>query len=285
MQPFDAFEARVMDSNYSFLLKPTQFFLLVISTLLIAAGGYIINDIEDVKIDKLNKPVKKQIVGRQISLRKTWILYTALTLVGFFISVYLANFVHRFDQLVIYPAAVLLLYAYSHWFKKMPLIGNLVVSFFCAFVAWIIVYAQALKPQEIRIVPGWGVKKHAYVLIGYTLFAFISTLFREIIKDIEDVVGDKAGECKTLPIVFGIKITKVIVFCVGITLLVCVYFFSKIIDDSFKFFLIHLLISIPILFALYKLFYAKEKKDFAFLSQFAKLIMLSGLIFILVMRL
>lgn len=274
-----------LELNDLIVLKPFQFFLLVISTICIAAGGYIINDIEDVKIDKINKPEKKQIVGRQISMQQAWILYISISLIGFFISVYLANYIHHFEQLVIYPCAVFLLYSYSRWLKKRPLIGNLVVSFFCAFVAFVVLYAQTIGSDMFAHWLADPEFDYLTIFLGYSIFAFLSTLFREIIKDMEDVVGDKAVDCKTLPIVLGIKTTKFIAFLVGILLLIAVFYFSWLIDNwGWKFFLIHALISLPTLFSLYKLYLAKDKKDFTFLSQFAKLIMLSGLIFILVMQ-
>ncbi len=269
--------------NDLIVLKTIQFFLLVISTICIAAGGYIINDIEDIEIDKINKPEKKQIVGRQISLQQAWILYISISLVGLFISIYLANYIHHFEQLIIYPCAVFLLYAYSRWLKKIPLIGNLVVSFFCAFVAWVVYYAQILV--QTTLIDSDSLFKIKLLFAGYTVFAFLSTLFREIIKDMEDVVGDNAGDCKTLPIVFGLKATKFFALFVAILLLFSVYIFSIFAFLNFKIYLIHLLITLPTIFALYKLYFAKDKEDFAFLSQFAKLIMLSGLIFILVMQL
>ena len=273
-------------------LPPVQFFLLVVSTVCIAAGGYIINDIQDIEIDKINKPEKKQIIGRKISMRSAYYLYFFFSLLGFFLSVYLAYYIHDFVQLIIYPIAIALLYAYSRWFKKMPLIGNLIVSFFCAFVAWVVLYAQLIEPLspsgEKYIEKIYHPEELLFIVVtfsGYAVFAFLSTLFREIIKDMEDVAGDKAGNCKTLPIVIGIKLTKVIAFSVAIILLFAVYFFSQFIVGGFRFYLIHLLVTAPILFALYRLYFAEQKKDYAFLSQFAKLIMLSGLVFIGIMSL
>ncbi len=282
------------------LLPDLQFCLLVCSTILIAAGGYVVNDIEDVEIDRLNKPENKRIVERIYPLSICWKIYWFFTILGFFISLYLAFFVLNFVQLLIYPAAVWLLWAYSKWFKRQFLIGNLVVAGFCAFVAWVVFYAQSL-PQ---IIQGYGFdtfngytfkqfempQTAKIVFIGYAIFAFISTLFREIIKDIEDLTGDKVQGCKTLPIVLGINKAKIFALIVGIIFIFAILFFNYLIyfslfkNNYFKLFFLNLTISLPVCYALFLLINAKEKNDYSRLSKIAKLIMLSGLIFILIMK-
>ncbi len=273
-----------------------QFFLLVVSTVLIAAGGYIVNDIEDVEIDKLNKPEKKQIVGRIYPLSIAWKMYIFCIIAGFIISVYLAFYIENIFQILIYPAAVGMLYAYSKWWKRQPLIGNFVISFFCAFVAWVVFYAEKLNSTVQKLHPSQNTatsildsSAHDFLLltfIGYALFAFISTLFREIIKDIEDAEGDKAGNCRTLPIVIGIRESKWVAFTVGLLFLSMVIYCSVIMRGSvLQILLLNFSISLPLMYALVLLLKAKKKEEFSFLSKFAKFIMLSGLVFILIMKL
>ena len=277
------------------LLPDFQFCLLVCSTVLIAAGGYVVNDIEDVDIDRLNKPEHKRIVERVYPLSISWKIYWFITILGFLISLYLAFFIHDFVQLAIYPAAVTLLWAYSKWFKRQFLIGNLVVAGFCAFVAWVVLYAQNLSNQMLIDISdtqiSYTLKYLDYkftvnmIFIGYAVFAFISTLFREIIKDMEDVTGDKAQDCRTLPIVLGIKTTKIVAFVVGFLFILAVFFFSFEVKNNYlKLFSLNIIITLPICYALFLLIQAKEKADYARLSKLAKLIMLSGLIFILIMK-
>ncbi len=279
------------------LLPDGQFFLLVCSTVLIAAGGYVVNDIEDVDIDRLNKPENKRIVERIYPLSNCWKIYWAITILGFFISLYLAFFVNDFLQLMIYPAAVFLLWAYSKWFKRQFLIGNLVVAGFCAFVAWVVMYAQSLSilskanddfiPSNFTYqIPFLGNCTYSYlVFIGYAIFAFISTLFREIIKDMEDVTGDKAQGCQTIPIVLGINTTKIIALIIGFIFILAILFFNYLFKNDFiKLILLNLTITLPVCYALFLLIKAREKEDYSRLSKIAKLIMLSGLIFILIMK-
>ncbi|MDZ7876618.1 MAG: geranylgeranylglycerol-phosphate geranylgeranyltransferase [Saprospiraceae bacterium] len=281
------------------LLPDFQFFLLVGSTVLIAAGGYVVNDIEDVDIDRLNKPEKKRIVERVYPLSMCWKIYWGITILGFIISLYLAFFVRDFVQLAIYPAAVFLLWAYSKWFKRQFLIGNVVVAGFCAFVAWVVLYAQCLStplpsmvdytisPEELNL-QNYAFKVRS-IFGGYAVFAFISTLFREIIKDIEDVTGDKAQNCRTLPIVLGVKMSRFIALLIGglfatiLLILSYLFFISSSKPDYLKLLLLNLTITLPVFYALFLLINAKEKTDYSRLSVIAKLIMLSGLIFILIM--
>ena len=270
------------------ILPHFQFFLLVLSTVLIAAGGYVVNDIEDMEIDKQNKPEHKRIVGRVYSLKTAWIIYGFCTVLGFIISLYLAFYVKDVIQFLIYPAAVGLLYAYSKWFKRQPLTGNLVVSFFCAFVAWVIFYAQSLSPIFLIFLKTHWLDAVKMTFTGYAVFAFLSTLFREIVKDIEDADGDLAGHCRTLPIVLGIPKSKRIALLTGIIFLLFMIYFSFILrgsHDWLKIIVLNTTVSLPMIYALFLLAKAKEKKDFSYLSRLAKGIMLSGLIFILVMKL
>jgi 4-hydroxybenzoate polyprenyltransferase len=189
--------------------------------------------------------------------------------------------------LLIYPVAVFLLWAYARWFKKMLLVGNLLVAFFCAFVAWVVFYAEQMNDysraddQSIA----WGRIYMLIVFIAYAFFAFISTLFREIIKDIEDADGDAAEGCRTLPIVFGQLVAKRVALGVGVFFLLATiglsYFYFSTAVNYLKAAFILLFMSAPILYALFLLLKAKTKTDFAFLSKLAKIIMLSGLVVIL----
>ena len=276
-------------------LPDFPFFLLVLSTVLIAAGGYIVNDIEDVEIDKLNKAEKKQIVGRIYPLSIAWKMYIFSIVVGFIISIYLAFYIDNIIQILIYPAAVGMLYAYSKWWKKQPLIGNLVISFFCAFVAWVVFYAEILNVNSEKlhqslstskaVLTGSGYDFVTLIFSGYAIFAFISTLFREIIKDIEDAEGDKVENCRTLPIVIGIKNSQGVAFLIGLVFLGMVFYYSYILRVGvLQVILLNFAISLPLMYALFLLLKADKKEDFSFLSKFAKFIMLSGVVFILIMK-
>ena len=264
------------------ILDMPRFLLLVASTVLIAAGGYVINDIEDVEIDRINKP-EKQIVSQSMSVRSAWIYYFSLFFIGFVISLYLAVYIDNLPLLGIYPAAWLLLALYSKYFKKMPLIGNLTVAFFCAFVAGIVWFAEREAYFSLQKIGEEGFDKLTIIFGIYMFFAFITTLYREVIKDMEDFQGDKENDCKTLPIVLGMKMTKVFTFMIGIVFLVGLYFLTNYFIETKEYYnnsLVYLFLSmfIPLIYSLYLVFSSVDKKDFKLNSRLAKVMMLSGIL-------
>lgn len=264
------------------ILDVPRFLLLVASTVLIAAGGYIINDIEDVEIDRINKP-EKQIVGQSLSVRSAWIYYFTLFIVGFVISLYLAIYIDNLPLLGIYPAAWLLLALYSKYFKQMPLIGNLTVAFFCAFVAGIVWFAERDAYFSLAKIGEESFNKLTVIFGIYMFFAFITTLYREVIKDMEDYQGDAENDCRTLPIVLGMKTTKGITFLIGIAFLVGLYFLSNYFIETKTDYInslifISLAMFMPLIYSLYLIFNSEEKQDFKLNSRLAKVMMLSGIL-------
>ncbi len=263
------------------LLDHFHFSILVLSTVLIAAGGYIINDLEDYEIDILNKP-KKVIINQYISAKNAWKMYWGVSILGFLISLYLAIYVKNLPLVFIYPTAIFLLYFYSKSLKKSVLWGNVIVSIFCAFVAGIVIFAERENVWEMK-----GLSSEVVgIFIFYLVFAFFSTMFREIIKDIEDEDGDRKNGCRTLPIVFGkTKAKWVAIFFGNILLLILGYWLFLKKENGFDlgFFYILAGIIFPLLYSLVKLFLAKTKKEFHLLSQISKYIMLSGILYLLIL--
>lgn len=185
-------------------LDPLQFFLFVLDTVLITLSGNIANDIMDRHIDQKNRP-DTVFVGRHISPAAAWVLYAAVLLLGFLLACHIAWQQAKIPLLAIYPAAVLLLYLYSAYCKKMPLLGNVIVGLFCAGVTGIVWFAE--QESWAQLSPNL---QHSSLLAfaAYGLFAYYTTLFREIVKDMEDMDGDALWGCRTLPIAIGIPKTK-----------------------------------------------------------------------------
>lgn len=265
------------------LLTGIHFFLFVCSTMIIAAGGYIINDIVDYPIDLINKP-EKLIINRQLSMSTARKWYYGWTAIGFLISLYLAFYVDNLLLVLIYPTAVALLWFYSHYFKKQVLIGNIVVSLFCAFVAGVVLFAERATFFDLQIIAPSIAQRVTFLLLGYSSFAFLSTLFREIIKDIEDVEGDRQQACRTLPVVFGLNSSKIVAGFVGFLFFTFVLFLMQWL--WWKQYTIAVLfggiaIFIPLIFSLILLVRATESKQFHLISQVAKWMMLAGLLLLL----
>jgi len=273
-------------ADYQYVLDDVRFALLSFTTVLIAASGYIINDIEDHEIDRLNKP-EKLIVGKYLSIKSAKIIYWVLVVLGMLISIYLAIHVQNFLLFFIYPAAIFLLWWYSKKLKKIALWGNVVVSVFCAFVAGIVLFAERIAFVKL-IQSHTEIGERVAIIFGvYLGFAYASTMFREIVKDLEDREGDAALGCQTLPILLGQKRAKIIAAFFGISLLILITFYgfwlfqnSKIIGVNF----LIIAIVLPILLALFKLKKAETKQEFHSLSRLSKFVMLGGIFLLLISK-
>ena len=186
--------------------------LLIVSVVGIAAGGYVINDYFDVKIDRINRP-NNLVVTRIISRDAALNLFYGLTAVGVIAGTVVAWWAHSWTLLFTYVVIPGLLWFYSASYKRMFLIGNLVVAFASAIVPLLVAIANAdylhhLYQNALAYSPIIG---ELYVWTGgFAAFAFLLTWVREIVKDIEDIEGDREMECRTLPIVWGDKVAKII---------------------------------------------------------------------------
>lgn len=267
--------------------SPLLFSLVCLSILCLTAGGYIINDVLDIQADRINKP-HKTFIGNQISLKKALVFYRVLTFTGIASCVYVVIVKDlSFYYLWTYLFMVFLLYLYSKTLKKLPLIGNIAIALFCAGIIAIIytldfedAVMEKYKKTEIDIM-----FKHMALftaILLYAAFSFITTLIREIIKDIEDIDGDYQMKMRTMPIILGIKRSRNIAIVFSLLLLVMIVFALRLIMeiDNFFFMSLYLLILIllPSIYFAFVLWSAKNKKDFHFLSNLMKIIMLLGIL-------
>lgn len=266
-----------------FSLGEKEFFLLVLSTVLVAAGGYVINDIFDYPIDKINKP-NKVFIGKFITIKTAYILYFGLNIVGALVALYLAIMREYVALWLLYPMAMAWLYWYSSSLKKKVLSGNFTVALFCALVAVLVIFSeraafnilQVSNPQSATIL--WN------ALMAYTAFAFLSTMLREIVKDIEDLQGDQLHDCKTLPIVYGVSIAKNVASLCGILFGILLVFLSyHFVLHQYYFSATYALLAvlIPLVFVLLLLQKADKKTDYRRLSALIKWLMLTGVLYLL----
>lgn len=273
----------LLEAGYSPSLDRLHFALLVLDTVLIAAGGYLINDLLDYDMDLVNKP-DKVFVNRFFSKNEVQQMYFLLNLVGFGLCWYLAGYVGNRALSAIYPIAAILLFLYSGYFKKWPLVGNLVVALFCAFVAGIVLFAERETFSLLARQQAEWVARAKILFGGYLGFAFLSTLLREIVKDMEDQEGDRQLGLHTLPIAFGIPAARTWALSTNLVLFLAVLFFSKWLFENedllpFAFSWIGLLL--PLAAIAWLLVKAVDKVHFSRLSQLIKLVMLAGLLLLI----
>lgn len=192
------------------------FTLLVISMVLIQAGGYVINDIFDMEIDAINKP-EKQIVGKVFTEKQCNLFYIVLTIIGLACALAASVMALGNKFITIFACMALLaclLYSYSSRYKKKLVIGNIIVSLsvaFAVFVPWLFEMIYISKHELLLITMQPLMRISLRFVLIYTAFAFFMTLIREIVKDMQDVKGDGRSHCRTIPIVWGMKAAQIIV--------------------------------------------------------------------------
>ncbi len=257
-----------------------QFIVLIMATVFIAAAGYIINDYFDQNIDQINKP-DKVVVNRII--RRRWVIFWHLILsaFGLFFTLH-ALPLHQFWHIALANlAAVVALWIYSTTLKKKLLIGNVLISLLTAWVIGIVFFAKYPLTDYafIHLAPQKG--HYFRLMILYASFAFIISLIREVIKDMEDVEGDRKYGCTTMPIAWGMNVSKVFVavwMVVLIAALVILQIYAIGIGWWKSALYAIILIITPLFIALKWLIKAQSTKDFHTISTLVKLIMLTGIL-------
>lgn len=275
----------------SLQLNEGVFALFSLAFLLMAAGGYIINDYYDIEIDEINKP-DKVVIGTLIkpesAYKAYWIISGTGVLTGS-LAAWLAGSTWLSSIFFFY---LISLWLYSTSFKSMFLIGNIVVAVSLALVplaAGSIEFFADLK--NLQWIDQWDADptEIMYLITIISAFAFISTLAREIVKDLEDIEGDKAKGCKTLAIVMGKKaacrITQgllLIMICFLAFLqykLLLKTHYTGIMISVFYFICF---IQLPALWVIIKINNAAEAAHFHKLSNYLKLLMVSGISYLFV---
>ena len=269
--------------NIPLALTDWQYCLLILSTVLIAAGGYVINNIFDQATDNDNKP-DQVVVGKSISETLAYNIYLVLNIVGVGIGFYLSNVISKpgFASIFIMIAATLYLYATS--LKQMMLIGNLIVALLLSFSVIIIGVFDLFpvtNPGNQQLMADLFA-----VLLDYALFAFIINFIREIVKDLEDVNGDYNQGMNTLPIALGINRTSKLVLIISFIplVLIVLYINTYFMSNNLYIATIYTLLFIvsPLLYFIIKMASAKKTKDFHHLSTILKLVILFGLFSIVI---
>ena len=263
-------------------LNDMQFLLLVISTVLVAAAGYIINDYFDIQVDQLNK--RKIIVGNSIKRREAMALHFIFSGLGIGIGFYLGHKIGMWNLGFINLFSASALWLYSTHFKRNYLSGNLLISLLSALVLIIVALYDILPASEQNDINAIVVFK---IICIYAAFAFITTLIREIVKDLEDLEGDQKMGYETYAIVSGKKKAKNIVQTLSLlTILgVACILYSQFQADLYSFLYVLFFVEFPFLYFVWKLKNAEKSADFHSLSILIKIIMLSGTLSMLVFAL
>ncbi|WP_115887244.1 geranylgeranylglycerol-phosphate geranylgeranyltransferase [Flavobacterium cutihirudinis] len=278
--------AFLKQQNIPLALTDWQYGLLVLSTVLLAAAGYVINDIFDIPTDMINKP-NKVIIGKGISETRAYNIYIGLNITGVAIGFYLSNVILRPSFATIFILIASLLYFYSTSLKQIMILGNFIVALLLALSVIII--------GVFDLFPAIDAENQAQmaslfsILIDYALFAFMINFIREIVKDIEDVNGDYNQGMNTLPIAIGIsRAAKIALgFAIIPFILSLLYINTYFMQNKLYIATIYgfVFVLAPLLYFIVKIFSAKSQKEFHHLSTVLKLILLFGILSILVITL
>ena len=256
-----------------------DFAVLVLATTCITAGGYVINDYFDIRSDLINRG--EVIVGTRIPRRKAMMWHNILNVAGVSAGFFVSYRIGYFWAGVIFILVSGLLYFYSATYKRQFLIGNLVVALLTAMVPMLVVLYEiapiykhyinlTASMPSLKAIWFWG--------LGFSSFAFLTTLGREIIKDMEDFEGDRAYGSNSVPVIAGIKVSKFIVasvLVIVICLLILVWF--QYLNDKLTLIYIIAGLEIPLIYNIFQVVRAKRQDDFRKGSTILKIIMLIGI--------
>ncbi|MCW3088375.1 MAG: 4-hydroxybenzoate polyprenyltransferase [Sediminibacterium sp.] len=263
-----------------------QFIFLMISSILIAAAGYIINDYFDLNIDQVNKP-DKVVVNVLISRRWVIFWHMFLSLLGLFFTVSALPIAEYWHLVLANLASIILLWFYSTNLKKQLLIGNVLISLMTAWVIGILFFSKYPFTVNQLLATSHDEVRFFRFTVVYASFAFIISLIREVIKDMEDMDGDRKYGCRTMPIVWGVNASKVFV-AVWIIVLVAALAIIQLYVLPFGWWLSVVyclaLVMAPLVWILVKLFRAQSPADFHLLSTAVKLVMLTGILSMIFIR-
>lgn len=265
--------------------------LIALSSMLIAAGGYVINDYFDIKIDRINRP-DQLIVSQHISKESAMRLSLGLSGAGIVCGLACAWLLRSATLGILFAVIPGLLWFYSSSYKRLFMIGNLTIALLAALTPMMIAMANVaqLQLRYSSILPFTTLEHDIYAWVGgFSLFAFLLTWIREIIKDLQDQMGDRELECHSLPVVWGELWTKVFVtILILVTTAIIGYLWYNVLPfdcswHSFSTRYIILGIIVPLWSSLWLLWAAKIPSDYHTCQRVVKLTMLLGMLYSIVL--
>jgi 4-hydroxybenzoate polyprenyltransferase len=245
-----------------------QFLGMIVTIVLLTAGGNFINDYFDVRVDRINKP-NAVYVETQVKRRVVILAHIVTTTLGILISFFVGKSMHSYLPFVVAIVVSIALGLYTPFFKKRVLSGNLLVSLCIGVIPiW------SVWPN----LSDWQISLWTTVFAG---FAFTLNFSREIIKDIEDVEGDAAENYKTLPVVMGTQTARIyallFLFIALIIAGVTLFIASTQNLSIGSLYLIAMGMCLPLTVSLFALFMANSKEGFHKASAILKVTMAVGI--------
>lgn len=255
-------------------LEGMHWWLMAVATILIAASGNVVNDIFDQDIDLQNRP-DRRIIGPIITEDAAWTFYYILSGAGLALGIVLAYLLGNTSNGLVFLLALGGLWFYSYSYKRQFLIGNLVVAFLAGLTVYLpLVFEMQCDPA------GWKFLPWAPFIVAYAFFAALSTLIRELVKDMEDMSGDARAGCRTVPIVIGSKAAKAVVGLLTLMLMGAVARYQYVKweeNDMVSFLVIAAVVQLPAVLMLRSLMVADNAAGYRLASRWAKMLMVGGI--------
>jgi len=269
-----------LGSQLRLQLSDGYFFVLVMINVLLGAAGYVINDYYDRRIDTLNHP-ESVIVGKSIPQRHAIIYHWALNAAAIVLAVIFAWHLKLFSIVLLYMMIAGIFWLYSTTYKRQLLVGNLVVAIVTATIPLQVglfeyltltrEYGYEMLLNSLTFMP------IMYWMVGFAFFAFLTNLIREIVKDMEDVEGDCYCGCDTLPIHFGMRISKIVVVSLFLLMIACLLaVYQLFLHDFLTLIYIAALLIVPACVAAFMTIRASEVKHYKRISTLIKIVMVLG---------
>ncbi len=266
-------------------IDAADYFLMMVTGMLILGAGNVINDIIDVDIDRLNKP-RKALIPRRVSIRLAWVVYFSLNILALIFSVYLI-LKYQVGWYIFMPfCAILLLYVYSRWLKKKFFIGNLVIALLCGVLGLVGFWVEMDNIHTIKELSDKDYTMILYSAGSIFIFSFLLVLARELIKDCEDMVGDRSAGATTIPIKLGlVRSDRLIMFLwvlYGVVFLALSIARYKLYESTPMMIAIIIYLIIYVLSIRWIMVRFADKNLYSRLSTLVKIFLILGLIFILI---
>ena len=275
-------ESSAVFDKTGYLINGLDYILFIIGMLSLTAAGNIINDVFDVAVDKINKS-EVRIVEKHIPIGNAIVAYWSILVFGLAINLYLCNTYDALNWAWIYPITAALLHLYSSFVQRTILLGNILVSLLSAAV---IAMAFLVEAKSFLYILELDSSSFVWQLateltLFYIIFAFLISMARELIKDREDLLGDKMNKYKTFTIIAGVKATRHLATFFLLMMLCCMYYYLNyqlVVEAYIIFGAAFILITVPTIALIYMIQSAENKLAFHQVATFLKWLMLAGLI-------
>ena len=274
--------------GFELQLGHIEFLLLVLSTVFITAAGYVINDYFDTHTDFLNRP-KRVLVGTKIPRRNAMAFHILLNIAGVGLGFYVSFKIGLPIFGLVFLLITGILWFYSTTYKRQFLIGNFIVALLIALVPLMVVLfeiPELTKAYKVTLLKNnMDFMYLFYWVLAFSCFAFLVNLIREIVKDAQDFEGDNEYGRNSLPVVLGMKGTKIVAeILLLVTIVALAYVYLQYLRDTITLIYFSVFLFLPFIFLIFKIYVAKSKTDFRKIGNILKVTMLFGILYALVAR-